>query len=561
MAVNLPLAPTTTTPMRFGQFAVSLRLKIALAIAIVVIGGMAIVVYTLTSRSRAELRQAADNSDTQVSEMLASQVSVAVKFKQRTAIATAIKNVADGPGSQLAVVYVVDQAGEVLAEYGADADVAAEVKALAASQAPPTAIAALERHNHLLIAIPIKNGPKSEIIGGFYAAWSRNSIDATVDAMSLDGAVIGGGLLVAIIGALLVTVSVLVTSPLTRMVAAMSELATGNVSARIPFIGRRDEVGSMAAAMQVFKNSAGALDAMRAEQAEAAAKAAEERRLTLDKIASAFESSVTLIVTGLATSATQMKESAEMMSATAEETTRQTRAATSAAEEASQTVRVAASETEELSKAIDHISMQIKTSASVAARAVERARDSESKIEKLIEATRKIGDVVDLIRMISGQTKLLALNATIEAAHSGEAGKSFGVVAAEVKALATQTAKATEDIAAQISAIHDATAETVDAMKTVVSTIDQTNEIASVIAGAIEGQRRSTQSIAQIVQRTSERTTEASANMDGVAAAADESGRASIEVLTIASELFSQSGRLRDQVEHFLGTVRSKERV
>ena len=283
----------------------------------------------------------------------------------------------------------------------------------------------------------------------------------------------------------------------------------------------------------------------------------EKRQKTMDSAIGSFDSSVNQVLTVLGSATGQMKSAAQTMTVSAEEASQRSTAVASASEEASTNVQTVAAAAEELSASITEISRQITQSGKIASRAVEEATHTNTVIEGMAEAAQKIGEVVKLINDIAGQTNLLALNATIEAARAGDAGKGFAVVASEVKSLATQTAKATEDIAAQINAMQSATKGAVDAIKGIGATIGEIHQTATAIAAAIEEQGAATQEITRNVQQAAVGTNEVSSNIAGVNQAASQTGTAATQVLASATELASQSDNLRGEVERFFQAIRA----
>jgi methyl-accepting chemotaxis protein len=365
---------------------------------------------------------------------------------------------------------------------------------------------------------------------------------------------IGAALAFAVFAGFLLTVTV--AKPVIGMTSAMSRLAEHDLNAEIPAIGQKDEIGRMASAVQVFKDNMLKADELAAEQkAEQARK--EKRQEAIEGYIKTFDQSVSGSLDTLASAATELQSTAQSLSSTAEETNRQSTAVAAASEQASTNVQTVASAAEELSASISEISRQVSESTRIAGQAVTDAENTNAQVQALAEAAQKIGDVVKLINDIAGQTNLLALNATIEAARAGEAGKGFAVVASEVKSLANQTAKATEDISAQIKSIQGATTDSVRAIEGITSTISRINEIATTIAAAVEEQGAATKEIARNVQQASAGTNEVSSNIVGVTKAAGETGSASGQVLGAASDLAKQGETLRADVSQFLANIRA----
>ena len=348
-----------------------------------------------------------------------------------------------------------------------------------------------------------------------------------------------------------------ITGPLARMTGALKGLAAGDQSLEVPETQRRDEIGAMAKAAQVFKDNAIAMERMRTEQEEMKGRAEEEKHQAIGQLADKFEASVRSVVDLVSSSSTEMQAAAQSMTATAEETSRQSMAVSASAEQASSNVQTVASATEELSGSIGEIGRQVEQSAKIARQAVSEAAQTNSAVEALARAAKRIEEVVHLIESIASQTNLLALNATIEAARAGEAGKGFAVVAGEVKTLANETAKATEEIKGQIAEIQGATTQTVDAMKSIGGTIGRIDEIATTIASAVEQQSAATAEIASNAQQAAQGTSEIASNIGGVNQAAGQTGAAATQVLGAASELSQQAEKLRGEVDTFIATLRA----
>ncbi len=346
-----------------------------------------------------------------------------------------------------------------------------------------------------------------------------------------------------------------ITTPVKRMTGAMTSLAEGRLDVEIPARDARDEIGDMAKALQIFKDNAIRVQQMEAEAAEQEKRAEAEKRAALVRMADSFEASVGHVVQAVSSASTELQSVATAMSSSAEETARQSGAVAAASEQASTNVTSVASATEELTASISEITRQVAQSAQITANAVEESDRTTASVRSLADSAAKIGSVIKLIHDIASQTNLLALNATIEAARAGEAGKGFAVVAAEVKELATQTAKATEEIASQIGMIQDATGESVRAIEGIGLTIRQIDEIATNIAAAVEQQGMATQEIARNVQQVSIGTRDVSTNIAGVTETASETGASASQVQLAAGALSRQSETLRDEVEEFLARI------
>ncbi len=449
-----------------------------------------------------------------------------------------------------------------------------QVEAALAAVAPKLE-AYIEQANRIVDQAALSAGLAQSRFGSFVASFealetamgeTSGRIESSARSATASAARTAGIAAIAIVAVAFVAILLLglvasmlvrnIVRPIAAMTGVMQTLAAGDRTVAIPATGRGDEIGAMAQAVQVFKDAmikSGELAA--AQEKERAAKEARARRIEAHM--QSFDQAVTGILKTVAAASTELDSTASSMSATAEETNRQAMAVATAAEQASTNVETVASAAEELSSSIAEIGRQVARSTDIAGKAVAEANRTNVTVKGLAEAAQKIGAVVKLINEIASQTNLLALNATIEAARAGEAGRGFAVVASEVKSLANQTARATEEIGAQIGAMQSVTGEAVTAIAGIGAVIGQIDEIATTIASAVEEQGAATQEIARNVQQAAAGTLDVSANITGVTRASSETGEAANQVLAASAEFLQQSDALKRQVEAFLTQVRA----
>ncbi len=354
------------------------------------------------------------------------------------------------------------------------------------------------------------------------------------------------------------TIVAQVLRPLDRLVRALQRMAHGEIDTEIREAARGDEIGAVGKAVEGIKAMVARKAAEEAEVKRLAdAAAAAERKRTMIELADGFERAIGGIVGMVSSSATELQATAQQMTATATETAAQSTTVAAAAEEAASNVQTVAAATEELGSSVQEIGRQVSGSAQLAQSAVSEADQTVHLVQALQATSARIGDMVGMISGIAGQTNLLALNATIEAARAGAAGRGFAVVASEVKALAEQTAKATDEIGRQIGEVRGVTAEAVAAIGGITGRIREIDSVAASIAAAVEQQRAATQEIVRNVAQASAGTTEVTGNIAVVAQASEETGAAASQVLSAASQLSRQSEHLGAEVSQFLATVRA----
>jgi methyl-accepting chemotaxis protein len=348
-----------------------------------------------------------------------------------------------------------------------------------------------------------------------------------------------------------------VLRPVSAMTKTMRTLVDGNIGVDVVGTRRRDEIGEMARAVEVFRDNAQEMERLRTEQERARVQSEADKRQMMAELAQSFEAKVGVLVQRLSVAANGLEDTARSMTAVADRTTQQSVGVASTAQQTSANVQTVAAATEELSISVREIASQVAQSSKIADRAVGDAQRTNQTVQTLATSAEKIGHVVQLISTIASQTNLLALNATIEAARAGEAGKGFAVVASEVKELASQTSRATDDISAQIAGVQQATTDAVQAIQAIASTIGEMSQISVSIAAAIEEQGAATSEIARNIQEAARGTEFVTGSISEVRQGAGETGTAAAQVLASAQDLARHSASLGQEVEHFISGVKA----
>lgn len=353
------------------------------------------------------------------------------------------------------------------------------------------------------------------------------------------------------------SISRTIVKPLSQLRERMASLSRGELIAPVEHGDRGDEIGEMARTVRVFRDAMIETNTLREERAATEQRQAGERKAEMNDLANKFEREIGKIITTVSTSAEQLEASSKTLTRTTDNVERVSQRASDAAGGAAANVHSVAAASEELASSITEISRQVAESARISQEAVEQAKTTDIRIGQLSMSASRIGDVLGLIQKIAGQTNLLALNATIEAARAGDAGRGFAIVATEVKTLAEQTAKATDEISRQITDIQSATKESVGAIKGIGETIDRISVISAMIASAVEEQGAATEEISRNIQRAAGGSSQVNENMSEVKRGTLEAGAASSHVLSAAQSLFSESDRLKHEVTKFMSSVRA----
>jgi len=382
----------------------------------------------------------------------------------------------------------------------------------------------------------------------------QSSTSATTQLAAF--AILGLASLVLIVASFYIVIGQ-VTSPIGKLVNAMSELSSGNHTVTIPATDRSDEIGEMAGAVVVFKENALENDRLAREKIEAENHAEEDKRKTMNAIADDFENSVQSTVEGVSSSSKQMQDTAKNMTTVIGDVGNKSESVNLASQTTAENVEAVAVAAEELSASIREIAEQVSKSTKIAGEAVTKSEHTNTLVEGMTTSAQQISEVIGLIQDIAEQTNLLALNATIEAARAGDAGKGFAVVASEVKNLANQTAKATENISAQVENIQSVTNDAATSVRDIGTTISEINEITTSIASAVEQQNAATSEIARNVQQVTDGTNEVANYITDISSSIGHAGTSSNEVMSSAVAISNQSSALNDQVSEFLKQVRS----
>jgi len=534
--------------------------KFAAAFAAALVLGFVVLVGLQAMNQRATLVEISETDARVKTEMLAVAVRIGISAKDGASVISEFKGLAEAEDTQLASVAAFDDMGEQFLTYDNERLVPADLtgvldRAPAVMAEGQTAV--MIEDAHIIVVAPVLNLRGTEVTGAIAVAWSLDRQNQSVRGMLMSQTLLSAVVLVVLLAVLVWLLNRMVARPLKGIGEAMNRLSAGETEVEVPGHHRRDEVGAMAAAVEVFREHAVAVRRMEAERATLAAQAEAERREALIRLADLFEQSVSGVVADLDRAAADLSRTADSMADLAAEASGQSLAAAEGARQALANVQTVAAAATQLGQSIKEISGQVAVSTGIANRAAADADRTNETVRGLVTSAQKIGEVVKLITDIAEQTNLLALNATIEAARAGEAGKGFAVVASEVKNLANQTAKATEEIAAQIGAMQSVTGQAVTAIEAIGSTILEIKEAITAIAASVEQQNAATGEIARAVDLAATGTDSVCGTITSAADAAGRTGEAAHTVVEATAALSSTSSRLSEEVDRFLGSIRA----
>ncbi|WP_282609282.1 methyl-accepting chemotaxis protein [Pelagibius sp. Alg239-R121] len=555
------------------MFQKSISLRIASTITLLLIVGMAGLLLVQSHLSHSFFSGEFSKNYQDKTLLLSAQMEGGIKWKKSAKI-DAVYSEQTNPeeNSHLANVLVTDSEQTELSSFTSEIYESIDLASLLATHKATLTDKShltLDSAHHIITMTPVIDAKKGSLLGYVAMAWSKQE---ALDSMA---SMRNTSLIASVVITLLIVVSLVfllkwqAVTPITNIKEVMSKLADGKLDTDVPYAQKADEIGQMAQALLVFKENAGEIDHMKAEEDRRKAEQDEKLKSELLGIADALDKEVKAAVSDTNEQAESMKTGTLEMNSVIGRLSDRTSVVAQGADRASGSIQTVASATEELSASISEITRQVSQASNIAQGASEEAERTDQTVGGLADAAQKIGDVINMIQDIAEQTNLLALNATIEAARAGEMGKGFAVVAAEVKNLASQTAKATEEISTQIGAIRSETEGAVGAIRSISGTIKQINEISESIAAAVGQQSSATQEISESVQNTVQHMTEVSSQVADVAGETEEVKQHSSNVMETAEQTSVNIGCLDERMgevlrelrESAVGNRRGDERV
>ncbi|WP_168184887.1 methyl-accepting chemotaxis protein [Thalassospira sp. MCCC 1A01428] len=537
----------------------SIRSKLVFGVAATVVVAFIATIYVgiIFSIDSAKVRLADGN--TIVTSLIASQNGGAVKFRKADAIEASFQELISDGRETLASVLAIDAEGKPILNFaapGTNPALAAQLTdlglaAITATDRQETRIGDLQ-----VIAEPAIFGKNQDVVGAIVMAWSFASLKAETTANAIDQTGIAIVLLAACLAFLFLLIHKIVASPLKSMTGAMTQIADGNLNVVVPAGMRHDEMGEMAHALNVFKENGQRIARLREERKELDARNRAENARRLDETAKSFRGTVGSIVEAVLSSANGLSDNARILASATDTSRQKTDRVLKSVADASNGVQSVATAADRLRGALHEVSQQMVQSRAAIEEAVSQTRHTDQTVANLSDEARKIGDVVELIQDIAAQTNLLALNATIEAARAGDAGKGFAVVANEVKALANQTARATEEITKQISAVQNISQDAAGAIGEIGERISQVHAVSLSIERAVEDQSNAANDITSTIDQTGHAITNMNDDIGDVVSSIHEAGEATGHVRNSSAELEEEAHNLQKNANLFLESIR-----